>query len=128
MDPMTSTSAYAFFVELDSVEGLLLGQHVYVELAPAAEREGLWIPESFFLPFGFDEASGAMTATMLVEGAGGKLEERSVSLGEYDGMGLCSAILEGIGAEDFVADPGDPGSTPGAAVSRRLVSDFSGEE
>ena len=128
MDPMTSTSSYVFFVELDSVEGLLLGQHLYVEPAPAAEREGLWVPESFFSSFGFDEASGTTTATMLVEGSGGKLEERTVELGEYDGMSLSYRIVSGLAGEDFVADPADPDCAVGAGVGRRLASDFSGED
>ena len=32
MDTMTLSSSYVFDVELDDVEGLLLGQHVYIEL------------------------------------------------------------------------------------------------
>ena len=109
VDPMTSTSNYVFFVELDSVEGLLLGQHVYVELAPAEEKSGLWIPESFFMNMGFDENSGNMSATVWAEGSGGKLEERAVTLGAYDGMSFSYEVLSGLAAEDYVADPADPG-------------------
>ena len=127
VDPMTSTSNYVFFVELDSVEGLLLGQHVYVELAPAEEKSGLWIPESFFMNMGFDENSGNMSATVWAEGSGGKLEERAVTLGAYDGMSFSYEVLSGLAAEDYVADPADSGCEVGAAVSRRQPSDFSGE-
>ena len=31
-DEMTASSKYPFYVELDSTEGLILGQHVYLEL------------------------------------------------------------------------------------------------
>ena len=126
-DPMSSSSGYAFFVELDSVEGLLLGQHVYVELAPAAEKEGLWIPEGFLASFGMDEATGEMTAEVWVEGADGKLGLRSVVLGMYDGMDFSYEIVSGLEAGDYVADPMDPDCQEGAAVSRRAESDFSGE-
>lgn len=127
MDPMTSTSGYAFYVELDSTEGLLLGQHVYVELAPAAETEGLWIPESFFTEFGFDETTGNTTATLWVVGNGDKLSQRSVVLGMYDGMKGSYEILEGLEPQEYVADPMNPDCQEGAAVSYRLVSDFSGD-
>jgi len=127
MDPMTSTSSYVFFVEMDSVEGLLLGQHVYVELAPPEEKTGLWIPESFLMNMGFDETNGNMTATVWVEGSGGKLEERVVTLGAYDGMSLSYEMLSGLSAEDYVADPADPDCAAGSGVSRRSLADFSGE-
>ncbi len=127
MDPMTSTSNYAFYVELDSTEGLLLGQHVYVELAPAAESEGLWIPESFFVEMGFDEATGNTTATLWVAGNGDKITSRSVVLGMYDGMKGSYEVLEGLSSEDYVADPMNPDCQEGSAVSYREVADFSGE-
>lgn len=126
-DTMTTSSGYAFYVELDSVEGLLLGQHVYVELAPAEEKEGLWIPESFFASFGFDEQSGETTATMWVAGSDGKLAERSVVLGMYDAMSFSYEIVSGLEGEEYVADPLDPACAAGAAVSYRRSSDFSGE-
>lgn len=125
-DPMSSSSGYAFYVELDSVEGLLLGQHVYVELAPAAEKEGLWIPEGFLTNYGMDEATGEMTAQVWAE-SDGKLTLRSVTLGMYDGMDFSYEIVSGLEAGDYVADPMDPDCAEGAAVSRRAAEDFSGE-
>ncbi len=127
MDPMTSSSSYVFFVELDSTEGLLLGQHVYVQLAPAEEKEGLWIPESFFSSFGMNESTGEMTATVWVAGSDNKLSERSVTLGMYDYMSFSYEIVAGLEAGEYVADPMDPECAAGAAVSYRQVSDFSGD-
>ena len=47
-DAMTSSSSYVFYVELDSTDGLLLGQHVYMEVTGGEmPMEGLYIPESF---------------------------------------------------------------------------------
>ncbi len=126
MDPMTSSSSYVFYVELDSTEGLLLGQHLYVELAPAMDKEGLWIPESFFSSFGADE-TGAMTATLWVAGSDDRLTQRSVTLGMYDGMDFSYEIVSGLSAEEYVADPADPGCASGAKVSYRSISDFSGD-
>lgn len=124
-DPMTSSSSYVFYAEPDTTEGLLLGQHLYVELAPAMEKEGLWIPENFLSGFSTDEM-GNMTASVWAADAGGKLEQRSVVLGMYDGMDFSYEILEGISAEDYLADPLDSGCVSGAQVSYRRISDFSG--
>lgn len=40
-----SASKYPFYVDLDSVDGLILGQHVYIELDQGQEevKEGLWL-------------------------------------------------------------------------------------
>lgn len=125
-DGMTTSSNYVFFADLDSTEGLLLGQHVYVELLPE-EKEGLWIPESFLFDITMDEETFEMVASVWVMGSSGKLETRAVSLGMYDASG-CYEILSGISGEDYLADPADPGCVEGAAASRREASDFSGEE
>lgn len=126
-DAMTGSSNYVFYADLDSTEGLLLGQHVYVELLPQ-ELVGLWLPESFLTDVTMDEESFEMKATVWAEGSGGKLEQRQVSLGMYDGTSGCYEILSGISGEDYLADPADPGCAVGAAVSRREASDFSGGE
>ncbi len=125
VDPMTDSTNYVFFVELDSTEGLLLGQHLYIELAPTAEKEGLWVPEGFLASIDFDE-EGNMSATVFVAESNGKLALRKVALGMYDGMDFTYEILEGISAEDYVADPTDSGCAEGASVSYRNVSDFVG--
>lgn len=126
MDTMTTSSSYVFYADLDSTEGLLLGQHVYVELAGGQNLEGLWIPEMFLTDMLFNEETGEMEAAVWVEGSNGKLEKRGVTLGMYDGQIFCYEILSGLAPEDFVADPADPGCSAGAAVSRRASSDFNG--
>lgn len=128
MDTMTLSSSYVFDVELDSVEGLLLGQHVYIELyIEEAPLEGLWIPESFITDMVMDEETFEMTGTVWAENTG-KLESRTVTLGMYDYMTGCYEITSGITAEDYLADPRNPGCEAGAAVSRREVEDFGGAE
>ena len=66
-----------------------------------------------------------MTGKVWAENAAGKLEQRTVTLGMYDDMTGCYEILSGITAEDYLADPANPGSVAGAAVSRRAPEDFS---
>jgi len=129
MDTMTLSSSYVFDVELDNVEGLLLGQHVYIELyMEQMPMEGVWIPESFLMDLAMNEETFEMTAAVWAENAGGKLERRAVTLGMYDGMTGCYEILSGITAEDYLADPANPGSTAGASVSRREPEDFTAGE
>ncbi|MBO5253169.1 MAG: biotin/lipoyl-binding protein [Clostridia bacterium] len=126
-ETMTTTSSYVFDVELDSVDGLLLGQHVYIELMQeTAMTEGLWIPENFLVNFETDEETFELSATVFAENGSGKLEERSVALGMYDGMTGCYEILSGVSAEDYIADPFDPGCVAGASVMRREPEDFTG--
>ena len=127
MDTMTTASSYVFYVELDSVEGLLLGQHVYVEVAAEAPvMPGLWIPESFLADMVMDEQTFQYTATVWADNGSGKLEQRTVTLGICDGMTGCWEILSGITAQDYLADPFDPACTAGAATQRREPEDFSG--
>lgn len=127
MDTMTTASSYVFYVELDSVEGLLLGQHVYVEVAAEAPAmPGLWIPESFLLDMTMDEETFEYSATVWAEGGNGKLEQRAVTLGGFDGITGCWEILSGITGEDYLADPYNPACTAGAATQRRAPEDFSG--
>lgn len=127
IDTMTTSSSYCFDVELDSVEGLLLGQHVYMEIYIEQQpMEGVWIPESFIFDMMMDEETFEMTGQVWAEGAGGKLEQRVVTLGMYDYMTGCYEILTGLSEEDYLADPANPGCKAGASVSRRVPEDFTG--
>lgn len=125
-DDMTSTSTYPFYVELDSVEGLLLGQHVYMEVVVEQQTmPGLWIPENFLTEITTDEETYEMSAKVWVAGSNNKLSQRSVTLGMYDGMSGCYEILSGLTAEEYVADPLAPGCESGASVTYREAEDFS---
>lgn len=127
MDSMTTSSNYVFYVELDSVDGLLLGQHVYMEVfAEQPEMPGLWIPESFIMDMTMNEETFETTGTVWADNGNGRLEQRSVTLGMYDYMTGCYEILSGIVETDFLADPSNPNCAAGAAVSRREPKDFTG--
>lgn len=124
VDPMTTASSYPFYVELDSTEGLRLGQHVYMELEGSDAMPGLWIPESYLVDVTYSEETGEMTASVWVANSSDRLEKRPVSLGMYDAG--CYEILSGLAPEDYVASPSNPGTVAGAAVSYRNPSDFTG--
>lgn len=98
-DEMTSSSKYPFYVELDSTEGLILGQHVYLELeVEEGESSGVSVSSAFFC---FEEDGSAYVWAE----KRGKLEKRSVTLGEYNGMSDTYAVLDGLTAEDYIAFP-----------------------
>ena len=98
-DEMTSSSKYPFYVELESTDGLILGQHVYLELA-VEEGETSGIPVS--MAFICYEEDG--TAYVWAEKRG-KLEKRTVTLGEMNDMMGAVEVLEGLTEADYIAFP-----------------------
>ena len=101
-DEMTSSSRYPFYVELDSTEGLLLGQHVYMEKDTGDEAvpAGPAISSAFICYA--EDGSNYVWAEK-----NGKLEQRTVVLGEYNMMLDTYEILEGLSEDDYIAFP-DP--------------------
>ncbi len=115
-DDMTASSRYPFYVQLDSTEGLILGQHVYMELEviEGEEEQGLSIGSAFFA---YEEDG---TPYVWVESRG-KLEKRPVTLGEYDPMTDTYEVLEGLTEEDFIAFPDPEICVEGAPTTHDLV-------
>ena len=126
-DTMTTSSSYPFYVDLDDTEGLLLGQHIYMEVAAVETGlDGLWVPENYLTDLTVDEETFETTAKVWADNGRGKLEQKTVSLGMYDSMTGSYEILSGLTAEDYVADPAAPGCESGAATVRREPEDFGG--
>lgn len=96
------SSKYPFYVTLDSDEGLMLGQHVYIEMDMGQEEEktGLWLPEYFISDLGAEPYVWA-------DNGRGKLEKREIVLGEYDADLMEYEILEGLTVEDAITFPED---------------------
>ena len=120
-DEMTSSSKYPFYVVLEDVTGLILGQHVYIEpnYGQTDVREGLWLPEYYIVNAGEDPCVWAANGR-------NKLEKRSIRLGEYN-MDLCEyQILSGLTKEDYIAFP-DETLTGGMSVVRYDENNFGGE-
>jgi len=101
-DSMTSSSKYPFYVELDSTEGLLLGQHVYLML-DTGEEAGSSYPAISSAFICYDEDG----STYVWAENSGKLEKRTVTLGEYNYMTDTVEVMDGITESDFIAFP-DP--------------------
>ena len=95
----TSTS-YPFYVELESSEGLLLGQHVYIEQDNGLEEreKGIWLDEAFIADIDKKPYVWAETGK-------GTLEKRTVVLGTYDENMMQYKIEKGLKSSDYVAYP-----------------------
>ena len=110
-DEMTASSKYPFYVELDSTDGLLLGQHLYIRLeAEEGQPQGIPVGSAFVC---YEEDGSAY---VWAENKG-KLEKRTVTLGEYNPMTDAQEILTGISLEDYIAFP-DENCREGAATTR----------
>lgn len=113
----SDSSNYPFYVELDSSEGLLLGQHVYMEKdsGQSEAKDGLWLEEYYIT-----EEDGK--AYVWYANASNVIEKHEVTLGDYDEETLEYEILEGLEAEDYIAIPQDS-VFEGAPV---IYNDYSG--
>lgn len=98
-DEMTASSKYPFYVELDNTDGLLLGQHVYLEVA-AEEGTAAGLPVSMaFLCY--DDSGNAYVWAE----SRNRLEKRPVTLGTVNDMMGTVEILSGLTEDDFIAYP-----------------------
>ena len=113
VDSMSATSKYPFYVELDSSDGLLLGQHVYLEL-DTGDEAGSSYPcvSSAFICY---EEDGS---TYVWAESKGKLVKRTVTVGEYNFMNDTLEILEGLSDEDYIAFPDPEICIEGAPTTR----------
>ena len=119
-DEMTSASKYPFYVTLDSTDGLILGQHVYIEPDYGQETvTGMMLPSYYILDA--DTAPWVWAAS-----DSGKLEKRTLSLGAYDEMMDQYEVLSGLSTQDYIAFPDDTLSA-GMTVSYFDESSFGDE-
>ena len=95
-----TSSKYPFYITLDSTEGLILGQHVYVEMdeGQSVEKEGIWLFEGYI---GMDEEEPYVWAANKKD----RLEKRKVELGEYDEELGEYEIKSGLSEDDYIAYP-----------------------
>ena len=114
-------SKYAFYVNLESIDGLMLGQHVTIEpdYGQATVKDGIWLNSGWIV----QEDDGSAYVWAAKEG-GAKLEKRSVELGEYDSDLDEYQIVSGLANSDYLAWP-DTDCVVGAATTTEYVFDDS---
>ena len=110
-DEMSASSKYPFYLELESTDGLLLGQHVYLEL----DMGDVKLPEltlsSAFICYEEDGASYVWAEEK------GNLQKRPITLGAYIMETDSYEILSGLTKEDYIAFPDMELCVEGAPVT-----------
>ena len=111
-DEMTASSRYPFYVQLDTTDGLILGQHMYLEL----ERDGAETPalqlSGSFLCWNEDGSPYVWAENR------GKLEKRPVTLGQYNDMRDTYEVVAGLTKDDYLAFPDALLCKEGASTTR----------
>ncbi len=92
-------SVYPFTVALNETDGLMLGQHVYIEpdFGNVVHTEGIWLDPYLV---NYDEEDNAF----IWKAKGNRIVKQMVQLGETDDMGMME-ITEGLSKEDEIAYP-----------------------
>lgn len=100
-DMGTTATKYPMYVSLDDSGGIMLGQHVYVEMdfGQTETREGIWLDEFYIM----QENNNSY---VWVE-KNGKIEKRKIELGDYDADMWKYEIVSGITENDYIAYPED---------------------
>lgn len=95
---VNNSSSYSFYVNLDSSEGLMLGQHVYLEAdqGQGEVKTGVWIDAGFINDM--DEKPYVWT-----DNGKSKIEKREVKLGAFDENLNQYEITEGLSQSDAIA-------------------------
>lgn len=97
-----NASTYNFYVELDSDDGLMMGQHVFLEQdnGQDEEREGLWLPSAYIHADGEDyyvwTANGRDRLTL-----------KKITVGEYNEDLDEYEVLKGVELSDYIAFDAD---------------------
>lgn len=113
-DEMANASRYPFYVALDNNDGLLLGQHVYMEKDTGDNVvTGVQLSSAFIA---YNEDGSAFVWAE----KGSKLEKRNITLGDYNGMTDTFQVTEGLSEEDFIAFP-DQYCVEGAPTSHTPI-------
>ncbi len=99
----SGSTNYNFYVELDDSEGLILGQHIYMEedLGQENSREGIWLNDYYFVtdPDGKKYVWAADSKNLLTK--------REVTLGGHDDSLAISEVLTGLDEDDYICEPND---------------------
>ncbi len=94
-------SKYAFYVEPESIEGLMIGQHVLIDLNTAdAADSTLALPAAFLM-----QEDGAFY--VWAADVTGHIEKRRVEVGAFDEAAEMYEIVSGLSLKDRIAFPDD---------------------
>ena len=105
------SSSYAFYVELENSDDLILGQHVYMEedTGDEEQKDGLWLEDYYIM----QEDDGK--AYVWMADKNNQLTKQEVTLGDYDEEEMKYEITDGLTEDDYITVPQD-GIQEGAPV------------
>ena len=106
-----NSSSYAFYVELENSDDLILGQHVYMEedTGDEEQKDGLWLEDYYIM----QEDDGK--AYVWMADKNNQLTKQEVTLGDYDENEMKYEITDGLTEDDYITVPQD-GIQEGAPV------------
>ena len=94
-------SKYAFYVELESIEGLLVGQHVLIDLNTAeTDENAMLLPAAYLM-----QENGRFY--VWAANAENRIEKREVQVGAFDEASESYPIEGGLKPKDRIAFPDD---------------------
>ena len=96
----SSATKYPFYIELATADGLLLGQHIYIELDQGQEevKEGIWLYADYVV----EDETGAYVWAASDKN---RLEKRYVELGEFDAESGEQQIVSGLDENTYLTWP-----------------------
>ena len=117
MDNENASSKYNFYVEPESIDGMIVGQHVVLDFSTGeVPKEGVWINSGFIVS---DDTGTHVWAS---DSDGGKLKYVEIQTGEYDENTDMWQITSGIDENSFIAWP-DDSCVEGAVTGTSLIGE-----
>ena len=119
-----SASKYNFYVDPENSEGLILGQHLYIEMdyGQGQVKEGIYLPSYYLMEENGEYYIWKKTSEDTITKA-------KLQVGEYDEMTDSYEITDGLTKEDFIAFPedrieeGNPATSNYEEVAAQLASE-----
>lgn len=101
----TTSSNYTFYVDMDSSDGLMLGQHVFLvqDMGQEDEKDGMWLEDYYFI----SDEDGGITEYVWAVDSKDRLEKRKVTVGDFDEDTYRYQVLDGLTVDDYLAFPSE---------------------
>lgn len=97
---VAGASKYSFYVTLNSYDGLMIGQHVYIQPGEAPANDALWLYADYIIQEG-DKAY------VWIADSKNNLHKQEVTLARHNEENNTYEITDGLTLEDYIAYPSD---------------------
>lgn len=125
-----SASKYSFYVNPEGTDGMMLGQHLFLELDKGQneQKEGIYLPSYYLI----QDENGSFFVWK--KGKDDRIEKTEVIVGEFDEEEETYEIKSGLSLDDYIAFPqegveeGCPTTTNYEDIEEQEMDDMSDEE